>query len=159
MNALLSTHDQILMFLFFIPLYFMIYFNWLLPLDAIRFLTFQVKNMRKSKPPSGPLGLKDNEKKKFKLKIPMKKKDRLAFFFCWCCMSCARPFSLREELGNKSRDVARSVGQWPSVWPRVRLPVSEWKQTNSQCLSKSAFFFETTKTILDGPCLSVWSSG
>ena len=59
----------------------MIYFNWLLPLDAIRFLTFQVKNMRKSKPPSGPLGLKDNEKKKFKLKIPMKKKDRLAFFF------------------------------------------------------------------------------
>ena len=69
------------MFLFFIPLYFMIYFNWLLPLDAIRFLTFQVKNMRKSKPPSGPLGLKDNEKKKIQIKNPDEEKRSSGFFF------------------------------------------------------------------------------
>ena len=77
----------------------MIYFNWLLPLDAIRFLTFQVKNMRKSKPPSGPLGLKDNEKKKFKLKIPMKKKDRLAFFFAGvACLVRAPSLSARSSV-------------------------------------------------------------
>ena len=59
----------------------MIYFNWLLPLDAIRFLTFQVKNMRKSKPPSGPLGLKDNEKKKIQIKNPDEEKRSSGFFF------------------------------------------------------------------------------
>ena len=77
----------------------MIYFNWLLPLDAIRFLTFQVKNMRKSKPPSGPLGLKDNEKKKIQIKNPDEEKRSSGFFFAGvACLVRAPSLSARSSV-------------------------------------------------------------
>ena len=49
------------------------------------------------------------------------------FFFykkSWkfCCCDWRERERLSVWLGNKSRDERHTVGQWPSVWPRVRMP-------------------------------------
>ena len=52
---------------------------------------------------------------------------QIFFFFnkkSWkfCCCDWRERERLSVWLGNKSRDERHTVGQWPSVWPRVRMP-------------------------------------
>ena len=55
------------------------------------------------------------------------KMRQINFFFnkkSWkfCCCDWRERERLSVWLGNKSRDERHTVGQWPSVWPRVRMP-------------------------------------